>query len=362
MFFSGKLNLQIKDLEVEIDQLREEKQRLENENAALKARMLANESTEKNTGFDGQRAVCESWVLGGELVSNVRMTLADSAQSLEQEKQSLSASLGIFGETSQAVEEILNKVHEIQNHAQSGNNNVNSLLTVSGQIEKFVGVIRDISDQTNLLALNAAIEAARAGESGRGFAVVADEVRNLARKASEASNEIANLVRQISSQTNVASEDIGQVDFLSTEVVSSAEQIKAGVVQVVDLSHRMNDVISQSAADAFIETVKLDHINWKNTVYKGIVTSDLNNLTALADHTSCRLGNWYYTGEGQRLYSHLASFHELEAPHERVHTSGLAAVEAARSGDLIAAASHLSKMERASMEVAECLDRLNSEL
>ncbi|MCP4596106.1 methyl-accepting chemotaxis protein [Neptuniibacter sp.] len=362
MFFSGKLNLQIKELQAEVAELRANNDRLINENQELTRRCYEQENVQTNNDADDQREVCAAWVKGGELVSQVRETIATAAQNLEQEKDSLNNSMSIFDETKEAVETILDRVHVIQANAQDGNNHVKGLITVSEQIEKFVGVIRDISDQTNLLALNAAIEAARAGESGRGFAVVADEVRNLARKASEASDEIASLVGQISSQTAIASDDIGQVDILSSEVVASAEQIKAGVKSVVELSGRMNTIISASAADTFIETVKLDHVNWKNKVYEGIVSGQFDGMTSLADHTSCRLGNWYYMGAGRERYSSCSSFQSLEAPHERVHTSGLAAVDAARTGDVKTAAMHLSAMEKASMEVADALDRLNAEM
>lgn len=362
MFFTGKLQQQVDALKVDVERLTAENLMLMNENQELNQRIFDSQSNAQSAEEISQREICAAWVQGGDLVANVRTTLAKAAQNLRDEKHNLLDSLGIFDETRQAVEVILDRVQVIQRRAQSGNDNVKSLLAVSDEIEKFVGVIRDISDQTNLLALNAAIEAARAGESGRGFAVVADEVRNLARKASEASDEIATLVGQISDQTHVASEDIGEVDTLSTEVVSSAEQIKAGVHQVVDLSNRMNAVISGSAADTFIETVKLDHINWKNAVYEAIIGNKLEHFTDLADHTACRLGNWYYTGEGHEKYRHLQSFKQLDAPHERVHSSGRAAVDAARDGDLQRAAKYLSAMEQASLEVGRLLDNLNTEL
>jgi len=362
MFFSGKLNLQIKELQSEIDELRRNNEGLIYENQELTRRCYELESSQQDSAQDDQAKICESWVKGGALVSQVRNTIGTAAENLEQEKISLDNSMSIFDETKQAVEVILDRVQTIQSNAQEGNANVKGLLTVSEQIEKFVGVIRDISDQTNLLALNAAIEAARAGESGRGFAVVADEVRNLARKASEASDEIANLVNQISSQTAIASDDIGQVDLLSSEVVASAGQIKSSVKNVVELSTKMNTIITNSAADTFIETVKLDHVNWKNSVYEAIISGNYTGMDNLADHTSCRLGNWYYQGAGKERYSSCHSFNNLEAPHEKVHTSGLEAVNAARSGDTQSAAKHLAVMEQASLEVADALDKLNSEV
>lgn len=362
MFFSGKLNLQIKELQAEIDELRANNDGLIHENQELTRRCFSLEKSQQEVTQNDQSQICEAWVKGGTLVSQVRKTIGAAAGNLEQEKISLDNSMSIFDETKEAVEVILDRVQTIQANAQEGNANVKGLLTVSEQIEKFVGVIRDISDQTNLLALNAAIEAARAGESGRGFAVVADEVRNLARKASEASDEIANLVNQISSQTAIASEDISQVDILSSEVVASAGQIKTGVKNVVELSTKMNTIITNSAADTFIETVKLDHVNWKNTVYEAILAGQFNGIENLADHTSCRLGKWYYQGAGRERYSHCNSFSSIEKPHEKVHTSGLAAVRAAQDGDIKLASQHLSAMEKASLEVADSLDRLSSEI
>ncbi len=59
------------------------------------------------------------------------------------------------------------------------------LVSSVGEINKMVGVVRDISGKTDLLALNASIEAARAGQAGRGFAIVAHEVARLAEKSQE---------------------------------------------------------------------------------------------------------------------------------------------------------------------------------
>ena len=361
MFFSRKLQLQLNTVQQEIEGLRQEKEQLADENrllqselARLKADLQAQESTDDSE-------VCHAWIKGGELIGEVRTTLANSAESLNSERDALDQSVSIFNETRDAVRSILERVQEIQERSHAGNENVQGLLSVSEEIEKFVGVIRDISDQTNLLALNAAIEAARAGETGRGFAVVADEVRNLARKASEASDEIGNLVGEISRQTQVASDDIGQVQSLSSDVVASAEQIRCSVNQVVDLSDRMHSVIDSSAEDAFIETVKLDHIMWKGQIYNAIISGQFDSVAGMADHSSCRLGQWYYQGRGREQYSRCHSYMTIEEPHRLVHSHGFEAVEAARAGDRKAMVHHLLDMERSSLQVADMLNRMNAE-
>ncbi|WP_419197855.1 CZB domain-containing protein [Neptunomonas japonica] len=124
----------------------------------------------------------------------------------------------------------------------------------------------------------------------------------------------------------------------------------------------MKHVIQSSSSDAFIQTVKLDHVIWKNAVYDRIITGDLHNVNSLSDHTSCRLGQWYFTGDGHKDYKHLPSYSRIASPHEDVHKQGLAAVEAARIGDMVMTADHLMKMEQASSTVAEYLTQLNAEL
>jgi methyl-accepting chemotaxis protein len=90
-----------------------------------------------------------------------------------------------------------------------------------------VQLIGDITGQINLLALNATIESARAGEAGRGFAVVASEVKNLANQAKQA--------------TDTISGEIGALNNVASDVVSSLIAIKTAIGNV-------NEFITSTAA------------------------------------------------------------------------------------------------------------------
>lgn len=81
-----------------------------------------------------------------------------------------------------------------------------------------VEIINGITGQINLLALNATIESARAGDVGRGFAVVASEIKGLANQARQATDKIA--------------AEIGNLNDISTDVVSALSMIKQAINNV----------------------------------------------------------------------------------------------------------------------------------
>ena len=77
-----------------------------------------------------------------------------------------------------------------------------------------------------------------------------------------------------------------------------------------------------------------------------------------ADHHSCRLGKWYYQGEGGQMFPDVNTFRQLESPHHRVHENAISALELRGQNDLKATYKDLSQMEQASEEVMHLLDTL----
>lgn len=127
---------------------------------------------------------------------------------------------------------------------------VNSVETMSVDIQKIVGTIDSIASQTKILSLNASVEAARAGEMGRGFAVVAEEVRSLAVKCGEASNKTSDLVndcvKSIANAKECADatfESLSGIVNDSSEISVAFQNIASDTLEQAHKSKRIQDEV-----------------------------------------------------------------------------------------------------------------------
>nr|WP_051957148.1 methyl-accepting chemotaxis protein [Vibrio vulnificus] len=295
------------------------------------------------------KTIIESLFLGSSLLDNIRMGLANCAQQLDKEKGTLKIIDSMFEETYHALDVLSKNAIHVNNQTENSRFVVEGLINTTSEIGTLVDTIKEISAQTNLLALNAAIEAARAGESGRGFAVVADEVRILANKAQNASIHIEELVKNVLEQTGKMSNVIALSIDSALGVVSSTSQISTAVKGVICQSQHMQTVINTAALQAFLDTVKLDHTVWKNNIYQKILNEDFS--VVVNNHFECRLGKWYFEGEGQKRFSNSHGFIKLNYPHELVHDSGRKAIECGKLSDIPGLINNINAMETASEEV-----------
>ena len=70
--------------------------------------------------------------------------------------------------------------------------------------------------------------------------------------------------------------------------------------QVLNLAQTMQKAIFRTSAESFIQSVKMDHMIWKNDIYRVVTgVADASSIH-ISDEHSCTLGHWYNQGNGQK--------------------------------------------------------------
>jgi len=117
------------------------------------------------------------------------------------------------------------------------------------------------------------------------------------------------------------------VDSISEQFV----EIQSGINSSNSLIITLNETLENDAAQikdsfqgisfttdrVFMSLAKLDHILWKvNTYYSAITKKEQFSFVG---HHDCRLGKWYYEGDGNESFSNTKHYKQLENPHATVH-------------------------------------------
>jgi len=339
----------------EIKALNEKLFAYEQENERLKKELLQSQITIKAT-----QHIHENLESFSASFNDFQQSLESMATKLKEEKNTSVQASEISGQTRDNVRLISDNLHQISTNTQHNAKLVNNLEKHADKIGDFVKIISDISEQTNLLALNAAIEAARAGDMGRGFAVVADEVRSLAERANSATLEISNLVANIQSDTTTTKKEMSAIAADSETYCQDGEKAISQMEQLLNFSEKMEYTISAASLRSFVELAKLDHIIYKFEIYKVFMGLSHKSAEEFKDHHSCRLGKWYYEGEGKHSFSQLSGYQETEIPHKAVHQAGITAVQSYQKGQLEEGVKSIEVMEKASLTVLQKLESIAS--
>lgn len=174
-------------------------------------------------------------------------------------------------------------IHAIHESVQETVSMMNSLMELSGRINKILDTVGEISRQTNLLALNATIEAARAGHAGAGFTVVAEEMRKLSDVSHDSVQTIGKLIQDIQTAITNVNQKMEKDAATVTNTVKKFQQveeslgmIQAGFDKLSEKSQTVSNGIIQGKESALkiqdramtIQDKSTEALNMVEDVYK----------------------------------------------------------------------------------------------
>ncbi len=360
MFISSKCKKQLQQTQEELQTLKQENDNNRNALSTAEQRIaqLEQELQDSKNRLTISNGIFDTFQVFGKSLNDFQSSLQSMAVELKKEKETAIKAAEVSTKSQNNITIIATSLHKMSEDTGKNSEAVKGLNKHADDIGSFVKVISDISEQTNLLALNAAIEAARAGEQGRGFAVVADEVRGLAERANVATKEISALVDKIQADTEKTQQSMEKVAEEANEYGSSGEKAVTEMKSLLDLSQQMELTISSSALRSFVELAKVDHLVFKFEIYKVFMGLSSKTSADMSDHTLCRLGKWYYEGDGRHCFSELPGYTEVESPHIKVHSAGIDALDAFYNNELENALNSLKVMENASIDVMASLEKM----
>nr|WP_223293848.1 CZB domain-containing protein [Sideroxydans lithotrophicus] len=102
----------------------------------------------------------------------------------------------------------------------------------------------------------------------------------------------------------------------------------------------------------------MDHLVYKFEIYKVFLGTSSKKPEEFSSHQSCRLGKWYYEGEGKHCFSKLHGYQEMAEPHQRFHRYGVEAVTHYHEGQYQRGLEAIAEMEKASFMVLESLEMI----
>lgn len=146
---------------------------------------------------------------------------------------------------SAAIQELAASASQIHDNEQVLNSDIKGIISLSDEINKISGFIKEIADETKMLGLNAAIEAARAGDAGKGFGVVAEEIRKLSEQSKSTVPRIIESTDNIKVKVDEVIQKSNGSLYASQEQAAASEEITASIEEITSMSEELNRIAKQ---------------------------------------------------------------------------------------------------------------------
>lgn len=319
---------------------------------------LRQENAALEQGHQLNRKLIENLANFGSSVTALRNSFGDLAGMLGENRMAAEQAAEESAASRDALESIIDGLGSVNNGIGQATGQIHQLHAETGRIDRFVDLIEGVSRQTNMLSINASIEAARAGNAGKGFAVVAKEVRNLAGHTSEATREIEESIGGIQTRTRNIDHAMQAHATQASQLSGQAGSVMQRIGNMLALTKNSQDALVFASILSEVELANLEELEIKLGVYHVFMGISQATPMDIPDETQCRLGRWYYEGEGSTLFRGITGFRELEIPHREVHVQARAAVTHYRANRQQQALQALAAMEHNNLDVMNRLRTL----
>lgn len=288
-------------------------------------------------------------------ITLIRDTILTSSQELKDKLALLDEMEHLFLDMLTNATSLNDFLSEVDGHFTGSKDEIENFAAWLKKIKDSASNIDKLSSQANILSINSAIEAGHIGHEGAGFSVLAQEMKKLSQEIQQQASGIATINNNVSSRFSSVKDNTKknqeQLQQIQQIVVQGHANLSALAEQVSVLKHLFGFVSMQQ----FFNTVKLDHVLWKEAIYVHLLNRDDENC--VNQHTECRLGKWYYQGDGKR-FAGTEAFRRLEEPHKMVHQCGRLALAANLADDEEMVNKYIDQMEQSSVVVIKYIDTL----
>jgi len=209
-------------------------------------------------------------------IEEMNATAETVAQNATETAQFVADATTLGTESQNVVGEAYSKVSSLVGVVENTADSIQHMSDETRNISSILSVIGEIAEQTNLLALNAAIEAARAGEQGRGFAVVADEVRALASRTQQSTGEIEHALNSLLQGSNSLCDSMEMTKSNCNETMESTTQVGNQIGDLTSHIAEINDLSTQIATAAEQQSSVTQEVS-RNMASINEIVSQLNN-------------------------------------------------------------------------------------